>query len=115
MMAMAGLAMAIGMSSCGEKSNADLLDKFDKLTSEYVEAVNSNDEKKADKLSVEGKELLKELSERDLSPEEKEHLQQKVAEIAGAAIGAAFRNGQLPADQQEALEGINKAIEELEQ
>lgn len=81
-MAFACAALVMGMASC-KKSNADLIKEYQKVVTEYIEAVKAGDTEKAAKLDKEGEKLQKELEEANLTEEEK-------AELAKGLIKAAL-------------------------
>ena len=64
-----------------EKSNADLLNDYQKLTEEMVSAIQDKDLVKIQKLSEKGEKLEKELNERDLTDSEKEQMAEIEAEM----------------------------------
>lgn len=90
-LSIAVLALSASLTSCS-KSNEALLNDYQDLCNELVEAVKSGDEAKAQEISEKGEKLAKELEGRDLTDEEKQQLVKITQEAGAAAMGAAFQN-----------------------
>lgn len=80
--------MALATTSCS-KSNTELLDDYRKIGTEVVEAMKAGDMSKVESLCKKGEKLEKELSERNLTAEEKAELAKIEYEIANNATSAA--------------------------
>lgn len=106
---MAIVAMTM-LTSC-KKSNADLIKDYDSVCKELVEATKNGDFAKVATLSEKGLKLENELSERELTDEEKSQLQEIQSKVAsGITSGAMNSVGNVldsAADAAETLSGLN--------
>ena len=87
----AGLTLLVGsfmLTSCS-KSNESLLDEYQKLGQEMVEATKDGDLLKIEKLTKKGTDLEKEIQSRELTDAEKERLAEIQVEISKGVAGAA--------------------------
>lgn len=86
-MAFACAALVMGsMASC-KKSNASLINEYEKVAKELTTAVKEGDMEKASKLSIECQKVTEELKKADLTPEEKQEMLQITAELATEVLG----------------------------
>ena len=86
-----GISIFLGcamLTSCS-KSNEQLLDEYQKIGKEVVQATKDGDLLKIEKLAKKGESIEKELQSRDLTETEKEKMEEIEYEISVGMAGAA--------------------------
>ena len=70
------MALAVGLASCGSKSNADLIKDYQKKCEEAIEAMQNNDMEKFQKLTEESREIVRQIEANGMSDSEKMEMAQ---------------------------------------
>ncbi|MDE6536221.1 MAG: hypothetical protein K2K82_09485 [Muribaculaceae bacterium] len=107
-LSIAVLALSASLTSCS-KSNEALLNEYQDLVNEMVEAVKNGDEAKLEKISKKGEALEAELEKRDLTAEEKQQMVKIAQEAASTMVSNAMQGA---ADMGFDMDEIMDAIDE---
>ena len=87
--AIAIVAICLGLSSCGKKSNADLMKDYEKKALEAVEAMQNNDFDKAQKLNEELMDIMEKMKENGMSADDEAQFQKIQVSLLEKASGSA--------------------------
>lgn len=87
-MALAALAVAgtLTLSSCGKKSNADLINEYKELLDESLKAAKDGDASKAEEIQKKADALKEDMKDREFTDEEKQEVLKITVEAAQKAF-----------------------------